>query len=91
MRSSYLPGGICGKCLIPLKPKKNGFDMICYTGDRYYFSISGDLWECKQCGMTVVVGMNNPYHYSHQGTPSFSADAVVQLDPHLVKEKKEQE
>lgn len=87
--SSYIPGGICGKCFIPLKPEKNGFDMVCYAQEKYYFSISGDLWKCPQCGMLVVTGMNKPFHYSHQGIPSFSADAVVQLEPHRMKKKSE--
>lgn len=87
--SSYISGGVCGKCLIPLKPKKNGFDMSCYTGDgRYYFTISGDLWECKQCGMQVVLGMNKPFHYQHDKEfRPMNVDAVVQLEPHMVKKK----
>lgn len=87
--STYIPGGVCGKCLIPLKPKKNGFDMACYAANGYYFSISGDLWECPECKMSVVLGMNKPYHHSHEGIPSFSVDAVVQLEPHRMKKKSE--
>ena len=34
----------------------NGVNVLFYSGDRPYEIHQGDVWECTDCGATVVVG-----------------------------------
>lgn len=71
---------ICANCNRMMRPKKNGVEFIELAQDRPYRLWSSDMWECQDCGTTVLYAspLQRPIAESFQ--PDFVAK-VRSYDP----------
>lgn len=53
--SVRIPAVLCGACLLEMRVKQTGIitEMVTSDGSPYY-KVSGDLYECPDCGCMVT-------------------------------------
>lgn len=51
-----IPKAVCGCCMAPMRPKKNGVVLQALNEGRPYYKIAADEWECRNCGNSVYIG-----------------------------------
>lgn len=78
---------ICAPCKLFFQPEKNGYVFEEGFGDgtnRPYKLWVGDLWKCKGCGTTIVVGTPEcpiaHHHEEHYDEVRRAADPQILVD-----------
>lgn len=51
-----IPKAVCGVCMRPMQPKKNGVVLQALNKGKPYYKIAADEWECRSCGNSVYMG-----------------------------------
>lgn len=51
-----IPKAVCGCCMIPMRPKKNGVTLQALNKGEPYYKVAADEWECQSCGNSVYMG-----------------------------------
>lgn len=51
-----IPKAVCGVCMRPMHPKKNGVVLQALNEGKPYYKVMGDEWECRSCGNSVYIG-----------------------------------
>lgn len=51
-----IPEAICGCCMVPMQPKKNGVTLQALNESEPYYLVAADEWECRGCGHSVYIG-----------------------------------
>lgn len=77
-----MPRPICAPCRTEMTPKKNGYRVHLRANGQPYQLWDGDLWECRRCGVEVVIGFGqNPVavHFEPE-FPRFLATSELEVD-----------
>jgi hypothetical protein len=51
-----IPKAVCGVCMVPMRPKKNGVVLQALNKGKPYYKVAADEWECLHCGHSVYIG-----------------------------------